>query len=401
MPPLVNPILPEDPRNAKPKPLVLHTRIVNGVGGGPEKTILNSPRFLRPLGFDSACLYLFPEGDPGIDSLIQRAIESHAELIAWPDGKSIDFEMVEKLHLFCRERNVAIWHAHDYKTNVLGLLVRRKWPMKLVTTTHGWCISNIRSWCYATVGRMCLPFYDSVIAVSEDLYHSGRRWGLFQNHLQLISNAIDAKDYRRSISPSEARTQFADANHLTLPNDGSFLLVAIGRLSAEKGLSFLIDAVAQILAKGVSVTLWIGGQGHLRHDLEKQIALLGLTNHIALLGHIDDPRTLMQAADAFVLSSVTEGLPNVLLEAMSLEVPIVSTKVGGIARLIEHRQHGILVPPRRSDELAAAIALMIENKNLREKMTSAARARIETEFDFGTRMRKVAAIYERLLNSHD
>ncbi|WP_235033361.1 glycosyltransferase family 4 protein [Rubripirellula obstinata] len=390
-----------DPPNAKPKPLILHTRIVNGVGGGPEKTILNSPRFLRPLGFDSACLYLYPDGDRGIESLQQSATENEAELIAWPDGSAIDFEMVEKLHQFCRQRNVAIWHAHDYKTNVLGLLVRRKWPMKLVTTTHGWCITNRKSWCYATAGRICLPFYDSVIAVSEDLYRSGRRWGLYRDHVQLISNAIDTKDYRRDTSSKEARQRFTNQNPVSAPSDGSFLIVALGRLTIEKGFSYLIDAVDLLCKEKIPVTLWIGGEGPLRQDLEGQIERLGLADHVTLLGHVADPRTLLQTADAFVLSSVTEGLPNVLLEAMSLEVPIVSTNVGGIARLIDDRIHGLLVASRQPDELAEAVEELIASKHLQERMTSAARTRIENEFDFGIRMQKIAAIYQRLLNSHD
>ncbi len=381
-----------------PKPLVLHTRIVNGVGGGPEKTILNSPRFLRRLGFDSACLYLYPAGDPGIQSLHQRAVDNQAELIAWADGKAIDFEMVERLYQLCRERNVAIWHAHDYKTNVLGLLVRRKWPMKLVTTTHGWCISDTKSWCYATVGRCCLPFYDSVIAVSDDLYRSGRRWGLFRNNIQLISNAIDTQEYRRDRSRSEARRQFAEINQLPVHCDGNFLLVALGRLTVEKGFSYLVDAIGQLRQRNVPVTLWIGGEGKLRQDLESQIDHLNLREYVVLLGHVADPRTLLQAADAFVLSSVTEGLPNVLLEAMSLEVPIVSTRVGGISRLIEDRRHGLLVAPGRADQLATAIECLVHDPELQRTMIRQARTRVETDFDFGIRMKRVAQLYERLLN---
>ena len=119
-------------------PFVLHTRIVAGTGGGPEKTILNSPRHLRDLGYESACAYLHPPDDPGLQVLELKAKESGAELISVPDKGKIDITVIKKLVRLCRERKVAIWHGHDYKTNVLGLIVRRFHKMKLVSTVHGW-----------------------------------------------------------------------------------------------------------------------------------------------------------------------------------------------------------------------------------------------------------------------
>ena len=113
--------------------MVLHTRGVTGCGGGPEKTILNSPRFLRPLGYDSICAYMHPPGDTGFEELQRRAVQSDAVLKSVPDRGPLDWRVVRRMVEICRRENVAIWHGHDYKSNAVGLLVRKFWPMKLVS----------------------------------------------------------------------------------------------------------------------------------------------------------------------------------------------------------------------------------------------------------------------------
>jgi glycosyltransferase involved in cell wall biosynthesis len=376
---------------SKSRPFVLHTRIVTGVGGGPEKTILNSPRYLRELGYDAACLYLYPEGDPGIEVLRKKAVEASAEFIAWADGAPIDFQLVHRLAELCRQRNVAIWHAHDYKTNVLGLLVRRRWPMKLVTTTHGWGVAGWKNQAYALVGKACLPFYDSVVTVSENLSQSARRWGVAKARTHLIFNAIETDRYCRTQSKQEARAE------IQLGLTSEFLIAALGRLSAEKGFSILVDTVAELRRLGHPVVLWIGGEGPCRAALEQQIRQSNLQHAVRLLGHLNDPRTMIQAADVFVLSSTSEGLPNVVLEAMALKSAVVATRVAGVPALIEHGRHGLLIPPGDRDAMVEAISELIHNPARREQLVAGARRRVVDSFDFGKRMQAMTRLYDSLV----
>ena len=137
-------------------PLVLHVRVVTGAGGGPEKTILNSPRFLRQFGYDAVCAYLHPPGDPGFEKLQARAADNQAEIVSIPDRGATDFSVVSRLVQICRERQIRIWHGHDYKSNALGLLVQKFHPMRLVTTVHGWVFSSQKTDLYYAVDRACL-----------------------------------------------------------------------------------------------------------------------------------------------------------------------------------------------------------------------------------------------------
>src|SRR5690349_473114 len=109
-------------------PVVLHVRVVSGTGGGPEKTILNSPRFLPPLGYQAYCAYMHPPRDPGFNAIAARATDLAAPLIEIDDRGPLDLCVVTQLRRICHQRKVAIWHGHDYKSNALGLLLRRFHP---------------------------------------------------------------------------------------------------------------------------------------------------------------------------------------------------------------------------------------------------------------------------------
>src|SRR5260370_31494462 len=156
-------------RPASP-PAVLEVRVVRGSGGGPDKTILNSPRFLTPLGYRTLCAYMHPPDDPGFTHFEAKARAWGAPLLSVPDRGFWDLGVIPRLLNICRRERVAIWHGHDYKSNALGLLLRRFWPMRLVTTLHGWVHHTARTPLYYWIDRLSLRFYEKAICVSEDLY---------------------------------------------------------------------------------------------------------------------------------------------------------------------------------------------------------------------------------------
>ncbi len=238
---------------------------MTSVGGGPEKTILNSPRYLRELGYESICAYLHPAHDPGFESLIRRAAEADAQIVSIPDRGPFDLRSLRALISLCRDNHVAIWHGHDYKTDVLGLLVRRYHPMKLVTTVHGWGVkATSRTKIYNWVDQRCLRYYDEVICVSEELQRECLAHGVDSSHCHLVHNAIDTLHFSRRESLVELPSPRG-----TRPE--SFLLGAMGRLSGEKGFDLLIQATATLAQQGHDLVLWIAGEGPARSDLENLI----------------------------------------------------------------------------------------------------------------------------------
>ena len=372
------------------EPMVLHVRVVTGHGGGPEKTILNSPRFLREMGFRSKLAYLHPPGDPGFAKLQARGRALDAEVLSVPDRGPFDLSVIGRLAAICRENNVAIWHGHDYKSNLLGLLVGWYWPCKLVTTVHGWGVLSGRMPLYNWFDRLGLRFYRATICVSDDLRETCLRAGVPPERCRVVYNAIDTQEFHRTCCPAEAKQR------LGAPSEG-LLIGAVGRLSREKRFDLLIDAMCRLRQNGHAVSLWIAGDGNERQALETQIAELDCQAFVRLLGHVTDPREFYEALDLYVLSSDREGLPNVVLEAMAMGVPVVATRVAGVPMLLEDGACGMIVEPSNVEAMVNAIQQLAVDPQRRLDLVRGAYERVASQFLFSQRMLKVAAIYKEVL----
>ena len=375
--------------NSESRPFVLHTRVVTGTGGGPEKTILNSPRYLNRYGIDCACLFMRPPGDPGFATLERKAAEADAEIIGIDDRGPFDWRVVRDCIRICRDRNVSVWHAHDYKSNALGLLVRRFHRMHLVTTAHGWVRFTAKTPLYYKIDRFCMKRYEEVICVSQDLHDRCVESGVQVDRLHLIDNAIVLDDYTTASPTSIDKARFGIDSQ-------RFLVGAVGRLSEEKGFHHLINATAKLIHTGHQVGLVIAGEGHLRNQLQQQISDLELQDHIQLCGFLSDPRELYRAIDVFVLSSLREGLPNVVLEAMSSQRAVVATNCNGIPNLVQHEQNGLIVPIDNEAALHDALQRCVLSEDLRTHLASAGRQTIERRFGFDRRMKKIVDVYRGL-----
>lgn len=370
---------------------VLHTRVATETGGGPDKTILNSPRYLQPFGFPTSCAYLCPPGDPGTEVLRDRAESLSAVLEVVPDRGAWDLSVVGKLLTICRRENVTVWHAHDYKTNALGLLLRPFHPMTLVTTVHGWVRHTKRTPLYYWIDRRCLPYYDHVFAVSPDLLETARRAGVSEARSSHLPNAIDTDQFRPPEDKAAAKIRLGRSPDRPLVG-------AVGRFSAEKDFGRLIDAASRLLDDGLDFDLVILGDGDEREALLDRVAASPRRDRIDLPGFVAETRPYYEAMDLFVLSSLREGLPNVVLEAMATGVHVVATNVAGVPDLIRDGSTGLLVPPGDTDALAASMALSLNSAETSARHAAAARRDIETRFSFAERMRQIRSVYDRLID---
>jgi glycosyltransferase involved in cell wall biosynthesis len=147
----------------------------------------------------------------------------------------------------------------------------------------------------------------------------------------------------------------------------------------------------------LDLELLIIGEGEERTKLEALITELGHRDRIKLLGYRADMLELYPALDVFALSSRREAFPNVVLEAMATDVPVVATAVAGVPDIIESGVNGILVKPDSVDEMSAALTRLIGDSALRYRIGAAGRGTIEARFSFRVRMQKVQRIYDQLL----
>lgn len=369
------------------RPRILHLRTVCGRGGGPEKTLLNSPRFLSD-AYRLRLAYIRPEGDSHYD-MPERAREMGADLIDIPERGPADPRTLWRLMREVREFPPDILHGHDYKTNVLAVVLGRAFRIPVMTTLHGYVTRGGRLEMYYSLDRWALRQMDHIVAVSEDLQEFACKLGVPHSRCSLIENGIDAEQCvrRRPVSAAKANLGI---------NPNRLVLGAVGRLAREKGFTLLIRAVHELLADGYDAELLIVGEGEQRTELEDLIAELGRQDRIRLVGHRRDLAELYEAMDIFVLSSLREGLPNVVLEAMAMEVPVLATRVAGIPRLIEHGQNGVLVAPGELDALVHEIKVLLDDRALRSRLADNARQTVLRHYSFQRRMDKIRALYDRL-----
>lgn len=374
------------------RPQVLHLRVVSGTGGGPEKTILNSPRFIKNEGIDACVAYLYPPRDPIGESLQERAIAADCPLHLLEDRGPLDFRLIFRIAKLCRKLQIDIIQAHDYKTNVLAWCVRKLYRVHLVTMLHGWTDLSGRMPLYKRIDQYFLPRFESLICVSPDLVEECKRLRIPEKRLHLVHNAIDTTHFRRHHNIDVAKEALQARPH-------RFLIGSVGRLSKEKGFDRLIQAVLQLQQQGCPLDLWIAGDGPERQELTRLIEHQAKDDSIRLLGQLKDLRTFYEAMDLFVLNSSREGLPNVLLEAMALETPSLATRVGGIADLIEPGKTGHLIEPGHHEQLVHMLRHALDNPRSGAEMAVNARQRVEENYGFEARIKKIAAIYRQLLNT--
>jgi colanic acid/amylovoran biosynthesis glycosyltransferase len=178
-----------------------------------------------------------------------------------------------------------------------------------------------------------------------------------------------------------------------------FQIFYVGRLAPVKGVHVLIAAVDCLLKEGRDVRLRVIGDGPDRWKLEADVKRRDLNSRVVFEGqiHTDQVRVLLKEADVFALSSFAEGVPVVLMEAMSMMIPCVAPQIGGIPELIRNGIEGLLVPPSNHEELARAIALLMEDPTLRRRLGEAGRKQVLERYNLSHNTARLASVFRQRL----
>lgn len=171
------------------------------------------------------------------------------------------------------------------------------------------------------------------------------------------------------------------------------LVLAAGRFSEQKNFRDLVTAAGILDRQGVSFQMVIAGEGEQRPELERQIRSLGLKEVIRLPGNLANLNEVMQAADLFCMSSLWEGLPLVLLEAMAAGLPTVGYRIPGLSELLGTGEAGVMATVGDPTQLAAGLAILLDDEDRRRACGQAARRLVETEFSFDRLVDKLLQLY--------
>ena len=374
-----------------PGPLrVLELRSVRGTGGGPEKTILVGASRSDPSRVRVTVCYIRDRRDD-VFALDRLARQLGVDYVEIAERHSFDLAIWPALRQLVRDRNIDIVHAHEYKTDLLALLLARAEGIVPLATAHGWTGHSRRERAlYYPADRWLLARFPRVIAVSSEIRQRLVQAGAASDRVVTILNGIDADAFRRN--PDSCASARASLN---LPVSAR-VIGSVGRLEPQKRFDVLIEAAALVRLRGTDVRLVIVGDGSRRTELASLAARLNLTDACTFAGHRTDISHVLHAFDVFVQSSDYEGTPNAVLEAMAVETPVVATTAGGTEELIEDGVHGLLVRPGNPRILADAIARALDDPAAATRRATAARRRIERELSFQHRMSRVERVYEEL-----
>lgn len=273
-------------------------------------------------------------------------------------------------------------HLHVHFANAaatVGLIASRTFPISFSLTVHG-------------------PdeFYDVPgLKLAEKLASASFACCIGQfarSQLMKVSSPGDWSKFEISPMGVDSRL-FTTGPFRSRPDP--FEILCVGRLVPPKGQYILVAAIKRLVKSYPNIRLRLVGDGPDRKGLERAITSYGLERWITLEGSInqDRIRDYYRRADIFVLPSFAEGIPVVLMEAMAMEVPCVSTFVAGIPELIRSDIDGILVPPSDDQELAAAIRRLIDDPELRRRLGTAGRRRVIEKYDLDRNVARLAEIF--------
>lgn len=368
---------------------VLELRSVRGTGGGPEKTIFTGAAQSAPDIAVTVC-YLRDARDE-IFSIDRRAAALGVDYVEVLERHSFDPAIWPQLTQIVRDRGIDVVHAHDYKVNLLAWLLARTSAVVPMSTAHGYTGHSRRErFLYYPADKKVLARFPAVVAVSSSVRDALLSAGCRPERVTVLLNGIDPSAFRRD----PARRHAARARYQLAPDD--VVIGAVGRLEAQKRFDLLIDGVASLLPQQPALRLLIAGDGSLRDALQSSIGRHGLDGTCRLVGQVDDIVEFHHALDLLVQSSEYEGTPNVVLEAMAMETPVVATDVGGTAELMRTGVDGLIVPPGAVAALVGAVDEVLAHREAAAGRARAARQRVETELAFDTRLRRLEGIYRQL-----
>ena len=256
-------------------------------------------------------------------------------------------------------------HSHGYKGNILlGIIPKKLRRLPLITTIHGWTstgTSFTRMRLYEWFDAWLLPQMDAVVLVSQSMLENSRLAGKKNAKLYIVNNGISMK-----------KPVPYCCEELPIRRNSGVNIVAVGRLSPEKGFDVLLKAMALVNEDGKDVSVVVFGEGRERQKLEDLICQLGLQDRVKMPGFVENAAATFAYFDLLVMPSLTEGLPITILEAMRARLPVIASRVGGIPSLLADGVSGLLVEPNNEKELAVRISELSNSQSQRREFAQAA-----------------------------
>ncbi len=294
-------------------------------------------------------------------------------------------------------RDVEVLHTHSSKAGILGRAAARlAGTPAVVHTVHGWSFNDVQPAVirrlYVEAERAAARVTDRIVCVARYDRERGLAAGIGEaSQYRIVRSGIDPSQYA---APPAARERIRRS--LGIEPD-ELVVGSIGNFKPQKAPLVFIEAARRASLRDRRLKFLVAGDGELRPAVEGAISGAGLAGVVHLLGWREDVPEILAAMDIFLLTSLFEGLPRSVLQAMAASVAVVATDTGGVREVIADGKTGLLVPPGHPQAAAEAVLVLASDAGLREGFARSARSRLGAEFDIRRLVPDLESLYDEIL----
>jgi glycosyltransferase involved in cell wall biosynthesis len=320
--------------------------------------------------------------------LFQKLDLDNVEYVVFSRKAGIDLKLLFSIRRFLKKNEIDIVHGHNLYPLVYGgyaaKLLSNHPKMVYTEQNQIYSASKRDRWGF----KLYIRNADITIAVSEDLKEYLKETIKVKGDIRVVHNSTDGSKFK-NIDNSGVRKEF----HI---EEGELVIGTAVVISRQKAIHVMIDAFARVCSNVKNIKLIIAGGGPLHEEMMAYAAKLGLSQKITFTGYRDDIPDLLSLYDIFLLSSIHEGHPLCLSEALAAGLPIVTTNVGGCPEIVIDNENGFVVPKDDSETFADRLDQLIKDANLRKKMSEANVKRFWEHFSVEDMVSKHERIYSEL-----
>ena len=371
---------------------VLHV-IGGGEFGGAEQHLLTLMKHVDPLEFElhAACFF----SRPLAPQVINEGFPAHV----FPMRNKFDLSPIKEMASLLKREDFCIIHTHGVRANLIGRLAAKRARVgRVVTTVHSVLDFDYPRRTDRFINRLCENLTRKItsrfITVSEMLEEHLAAEGISENKITTVYNGLELERYNPQIPGQSVREELGIGADKTL-------MGIIARLHPVKGHECLFKAMARVISSVPDLVLLVVGSGNERQRLEKAAEDLGLGDKVIFTGFRSDIPDVIAALDFMVLSSHSEGLGIIVMEAMAMQKPVLATNVGGIPEIVTPGKDGLLVAPGDPEALAEGIRILVEDRELAVRLGLSARKTVENRFSAKEMGAKTALLYKQLIDLNE
>jgi len=357
--------------------------------GGPGKGILDFCESAPDYGCEPI-LVGFTVGEKVSSPFIEEAKRRKIKVLSIKHHFRYDPTPIIQFSSILRQNDVDIIQTHGHKANFIAFISRRFIHRPWISFVHGWTDEDWKIRAYNRLDKFLLKFPDRLVAVSKELASKLYVLRIPRTKVRIIYNAVFIEGIPKGTPLLEVRKEFK------IPEQDR-LLGVIGRLSPEKGQIYFLQAFSEVIKSFPQASALIVGEGPDEKMLKEYCALKKLDSKAVFTGYQKDITSIYKSLDLVILPSLSEGMPNVALEGMLFEKPVIGTKVGGTPEVIMDKKTGILIPPEDPGSLAHSILELLKDEDKMKFFRDNSRKFVLENFSLEKRVKSIVELYRELL----